>query len=129
MARCPTTVGSGLWTVDCGLWTVDCGLWTVDCGLWTVDRGLWTVDRGLWTVDRGLWTVDCGLWTVDCGLWTVDSPAAFLPNLGKALPFAVVIAEDLNDIALAQPTVQLGKKLAALFLGHAWLRCALESGR
>ena len=50
----------------------------------------------------------------------------FLPNLGEALPLAVVVAEDVDRVALAQPAVQLGEELAPLRLGHLRLRGALR---
>ncbi len=52
--------------------------------------------------------------------------AVFLPNLGEALPFAVVVAEDVDRIALAQPAVQLGEELAPLRLRHLRLRRPLR---
>src|SRR5438093_1339691 len=46
-----------------------------------------------------------------------SSEPVFVPDLTKALSFALVVAEDVNGVALAQPAVQLGKELAALRFG------------
>ncbi len=42
----------------------------------------------------------------------------FLPNLLETLAFAVVVAEDLDVVVLAQPAMQLGEELASLSFGH-----------
>ena len=44
--------------------------------------------------------------------------AILLPNFSKALPFALVIAEDVDGKALAQPAMKLAKKFPALRFGN-----------
>ena len=47
----------------------------------------------------------------------VFSEPIFLPNFGEALAFAVVVAHDVDSVALSQPTMQLGEKFATLGFG------------
>ena len=51
---------------------------------------------------------------LDGRLWT---RAHFLPDFLESLPFAVVVAEDMDGMVLAQPAVELAKKFTALQLG------------
>src|ERR1043165_4203702 len=64
------------------------------------------------------------LWTVDRGLWTFQP--LFPPDFGKTLPLAIVVAEHMDGIALAQPAMQLGKEFAPLLLGDQRLQRALR---
>src|SRR5882724_10130953 len=48
----------------------------------------------------------------------------FLPDFLKALPLAVVVAENVNRIILTQPAVKLLEKFASLRLGDLRLRRA-----
>src|SRR6516165_7984374 len=73
--------------------------------------------------DFGFWTSDFGVRTLDFGFRLFQ--AVFLPNLGEALALAVIIAEDAHIIALARPTMELGKELTTLRLGHRGLRWAI----
>src|ERR1022692_448397 len=43
------------------------------------------------------------------------------PNLREPLPLAVVVAEDVNGVALPQPAVKLIKKFAPLHPGNLWI--------
>src|ERR1039458_4964831 len=54
--------------------------------------------------------------------------AVFVPDLGETLALAVIVAEDMDLIALAQPAVQLGEELAPLCFSHLRLRSALGQG-
>ena len=59
---------------------------------------------------------------MDFGLWTVRK---FVPNFGKPLALAVVVAKNVDGIILPQPAVKLLKKFAALRLGDLRFRRAL----
>ena len=53
------------------------------------------------------------------------SPSPHLsPHFLKPLTLAVVVAENLDNVALAQPTMQLVEKLPPLRLGNLYLWCA-----
>ena len=52
----------------------------------------------------------------------------FFPNLFEAAALAVVVAEEMDGVALAQPAVQLVKKFAPLRLGYLRLGGALGKG-
>ncbi len=48
----------------------------------------------------------------------------FFPNFLKPLPFAVVVAKDVDGVTLPQPAVKLAEKFAALGLGNWQFRRA-----
>ena len=61
--------------------------------------------------------------------WGEGVPQPILiPNLSEPLPFALVVAEDVDGAACAQPAVQLSKELASLGLGDMGLRRSLAEG-
>ena len=51
-------------------------------------------------------------------------PSPIRPNFFKPLPFAVVVAENVDGIILAQPAMKLVEKFAALRLGNLQFRRA-----
>src|SRR5947209_1449038 len=51
------------------------------------------------------------------GIRFVPPHPILLPNFAKALPFAFVVAKNMDIVALAQPAVELGKKLTPLRFG------------
>ena len=50
------------------------------------------------------------------------SKTQLLPNFREPLPLAVVVAEDVNGMVLAEPAVKLVEEFAALRLGDLWIR-------
>ena len=52
------------------------------------------------------------------------SKTQLLPNFHEPLPLAVVVAEDVNGMVLAEPAVKLVEEFAALRLGDLWIRRA-----
>ena len=62
--------------------------------------------------------------TADCRL-AGTFPNQFLPDFLEPLPFAVVVAKDVDGVILPQPAVELLEKFAPLRLGNLRFRRAL----
>ena len=61
--------------------------------------------------------------TEDCKLWSFQT--VFFPDFREALALAVVVAEDVDRIALPQPSMELLEELPALGFGDSGIRAAL----
>src|SRR5215469_734910 len=60
------------------------------------------------------------------GGWSLKT--IFVPDFSKPLALAIVIAEHMDGVTLAQPAVHLGEKFQALGFRDGWFRGSLGKG-
>jgi hypothetical protein len=58
--------------------------------------------------------------------WEIET--IVVPDLEEPLTFAVVVADDVDGVVLAEPSVQLVKEIAALDFGDLWIGHVIGDG-